>query len=148
MQPKRVFYKTKGNSGYWVIANFDAHFKRMHQSVHIISTANEENTSKIEATFTIKSVRQLKVGDIESLTVQSNVETQNDIKIIETDEPMTVESESIVFDEIIEIDSEDDLSVLDEANNNDGELSYDKQISMQITKMMGCVIINGISIEK
>lgn len=126
-----------------MIANFDAHIKRMHQSVHIISTANEENTSKIEATFTIKSVRQLKVGDIESLTVQSNVETQNDIKIIETDEPMTVESESIVFDEIIEIDSEDDLSVLDEANNNDGELSYDKQISMQITKMMGCVIING-----
>lgn len=149
LQPKRVYYKSKGGSGYWVVANFDAHIKRMHKSVLVGSTANEEKASKVEPMCKIKSDPSLNDdGDgVELSTIQSNLKTRNVIETAKIEEPLPVDIKPNVTQEIIEVDSEMDsivdLSGLDETNNNESELSYDKQISTQITKMMSSVLMNG-----
>lgn len=155
LQPKRVFYKYKNESGYWVVSNFDGHIKRMHKSHLIESNANEGRPSQFESMCAIKSDD---CKNDESSTILSNPKTEKSTEApigelsIRTDSNQNVIPTIIEMDsscdssdivETIEIDSINDFSVLDQTNNNDDVLSYDKQISKQITKMMSAVIMNG-----
>lgn len=146
LRPKRVYYKSKSNTGYWVVANFDAHIKRVHKSSLHGSTAIEEkkllNTNQIESVSAMKSNSDLKNDNIELSTSQSNL-TQNDDQMHSNDQTIPAGTESNVKVEIIQIDSDADLTVLDEPDKYEEELSIDKQISAQIIKMMGSVLMNG-----
>lgn len=148
-QPKRVYYKSKDKSGYWVIANFDSYIKRVHETSPIESTAIKEKklskASKVKSMRKIKSDANLKDA-IELSTIQSNSKTQNDVEMHQINNLLPGGAWSNKNDqhvEIIEIDSDADLTGLNETNNNEGEVSYDKQISTQITEMMSAVLMNG-----
>lgn len=147
VQPKRVYYKSRGQSGYWVVANFDSHIKRVHKSSPIESTGIKgkklSKARKIKSICKTKSDPTLDDGDIELSTIQTNL---NNVGTHDTNNPLpddTKFNESNTQIETIEIDSEADMSALNETNNTEGEVSYDKQISTQITKMMSAVLMNG-----
>lgn len=159
LHPKRVLYKSTGTSGYWVVSNFGAHLDRMHKSFCTESIENEGDPSNVDSKCTIESNPNWKdERNIELLTIQSNTKPQNDTEMLAIREPMSVETEAdgnvtqsvLEIDsssdlpaEIIEIDSLNDSSVLDSTNSNEDGMSYYKQITTQITKMMSSVIMNG-----
>lgn len=140
-KPKRVYYKSKANSGFWVVANFDGHLKRVHKS--IVSTAMKEKkgtkTVKVEPICTIEYESNSKDTGISN--VQS---TQNEIEIHnDTITPAGTESIEKEFLDIIEIDSEAESSKLDEIDKHKIAIPYVQQISAQITRMVTSVIMNG-----
>lgn len=145
LQPKRVYYKSKDKSGYWVVANFISHFNRVHKST-AIKEKKLSKTSKVKSVCKIKSDPNLNDSNIEFLPIQSNSKTQNDVEMHQIDDLLpdgAKSNESHEHVEIIEIDSDADLSKLNETNNIEGEVSYNRQISTQMTKMMSAALMNG-----
>lgn len=143
MNPKRVFYKSRAKSGFWVVANFDSHLKRVHKTSSNGSAAinvekiKKKNNAK-SYTFTSESI------DNNALSwIQSNTKPPEEIEKHQIDKllPAATVSNECVKSEIIDV--EIDLTELDESNNNEDEVSYNKQISNQLTKMMSAVLMNG-----
>lgn len=122
IKPKRVFYKSRAKSGYWIVANFDTHIKRVHKSsLHGSVAVKKEEVLKAKkkksCSFTPKS------DDDVLSTVQSNPKQQNDIENRQADKLFPVaKPEKCAKSEIIDV--EIDLTELDDTNNNEDDVSY------------------------